>query len=36
MRRADTDGSLAAYFSPALTPEEHAVAGIEGWILGVA
>jgi len=32
MRRADLDGSLAAFFA---TPE-RAVAQVEGWILGVA
>jgi hypothetical protein len=36
MRRADLDGSLAAFLDPCLTPEERVVARIEGWILGVA
>jgi hypothetical protein len=35
MRRADRDGSLADFFNPGLTPDERAVARIEGWILGV-
>jgi hypothetical protein len=34
--RADHDGSLAGSFNPTLTPDERAVARIEGWILGVA
>ncbi|MBI3446602.1 MAG: hypothetical protein HY055_14890 [Magnetospirillum sp.] len=36
MNRADSDGGLAAAFMPSLTPPEKAVAGVEGWILGVA
>mgnify|MGYP001580428157 FL=1 len=36
MRRADLDGSLAAFLLPSLTPPERAVAQVEGWILGVA
>jgi hypothetical protein len=34
--RADTDGGLAAFLKPALTPPERTVARVEGWILGVA
>lgn len=34
MRRTD-DGSLMKYFQPELTPEEKAIAEIEGWILGI-
>ena len=36
MRRADLDGSLAAFLNPSLATPEHAVAQVEGWILGVA
>jgi hypothetical protein len=36
LRRADHDGSLAAFLKPVLTPSERAVAQVEGWILGVA
>ncbi len=35
LRRADLDKSLETFLSPALTPQERTVAGIEGWILGV-
>jgi hypothetical protein len=35
MRRADHDGSLVAFLSPSLAPDEREVARIEGWILGV-
>jgi hypothetical protein len=35
LSRADGDGSLAAFFIPQLTPEENAIAAVEGWILGV-
>jgi hypothetical protein len=35
LRRADHDGSLAAFLKPVLTPSERAVAQVEGWILGV-
>jgi hypothetical protein len=35
MRRADLDGSLAAYFHPPLTPTERTVAQVEGLILGL-
>jgi hypothetical protein len=36
MRRADLDGSLAAFLNPSLATTERAVAKVEGWILGVA
>jgi hypothetical protein len=36
LSRADHDGSLAGFLSPALTPPERTVAEVEGWILGVA
>lgn len=35
MRRADLDGSLAAFFDPNLTSDEREVGRIEGWILGI-
>jgi hypothetical protein len=35
MRRADHDGSLTEFFTPALSPAEHEAARIEGWILGI-
>jgi hypothetical protein len=35
MQRADINGRLAVQFNPSLTPLEHAVAQVEGWILGV-
>ena len=35
LSRADRDGSLTAFFKPALTQPERAVAQVEGWILGV-
>ena len=35
LQRADRNGSLCSYLNPPLTPEERAVASIEGWILGV-
>lgn len=35
MQRADLDGSLGAFFDPALTDTERAFGSIEGWILGV-
>ena len=35
LRRADHDGSLAAFLKPVLTASERAVAQVEGWILGV-
>ena len=34
MRLADLDGSLALFLDPSLTPNERAVAQVEGWILG--
>lgn len=33
--RADRDGSLATFLNPELSPPEHAIAQVEGWILGV-
>lgn len=36
MQQADRDGSLRRHLSPALSSQEKAVAGVEGWILGVA
>jgi hypothetical protein len=36
IRRADLDGSLAAFLNPSLVTPERAVAQVEGWILGVA
>jgi hypothetical protein len=33
-RRADLDGVLAEFLNPCLSPNEHEVARIEGWILG--
>jgi len=35
MRYADLNGDLAKFFKPSLTPAEHNVARIEGWILGI-
>jgi hypothetical protein len=35
IRRADLDGTLSEFFKPSLTPSEHAIAQIEGWILGI-
>lgn len=35
LRRADSDGSLADFLAPSLTPSERTVAGVEGWILGI-
>jgi hypothetical protein len=35
LRRADHDGSLAAFLKPVLTPSERIVAQVEGWILGL-
>ncbi len=34
--RADRDGTLATFLKPNLSPQERAVAEVEGWILGVA
>ncbi len=36
LSRADREGSLDKMLSPSLTPPERTVAGVEGWILGVA
>jgi hypothetical protein len=36
LSRADRDGSLATFLKPDLSPQERAVAEVEGWILGVA
>jgi hypothetical protein len=36
LREADRSGQLARFLQPSLTPAERAVAGVEGWILGVA
>ena len=36
LREADRSGQLAGFLQPSLTPAERAVAGVEGWILGVA
>jgi hypothetical protein len=35
LARADRDGSLQGYLNPGLSPNERAVADVEGWILGV-
>ena len=35
MRRSDLDGTLAAFFTPVLSPAEQEAAHIEGWILGI-
>lgn len=35
MRGADLAGTLSGFFNPLLTPDERAVAQVEGWILGV-
>jgi hypothetical protein len=35
LRRAAINGSLETFLSPPLTQQEKAVAGVEGWILGV-
>lgn len=36
LRRADLDGGLDQWLNPALEKDEHRVAEIEGWILGVS
>ena len=36
LRRADSDGSLAAFLHPPLRPSERLLAEVEGWILGVS
>ena len=35
MRRADQDGNLKGFFVPPVEPTEHALAEVEGWILGI-
>ena len=35
MRRSDLDGTLAGFFTFAVSPQEQDVALIEGWILGI-
>ncbi|HEY6099670.1 MAG TPA: hypothetical protein VIW03_09585 [Anaeromyxobacter sp.] len=35
LRTRDAAGLLAGYFEPMLTGEERAIAGVEGWILGI-
>ncbi len=35
MQQADRNGLLHRHFDPILTPHDRAVAGVEGWILGV-
>lgn len=35
LKRADNDGSLAAFLDPDLSPSERTKARVEGWILGV-
>jgi hypothetical protein len=35
MQEQDAAGGLGAYFDPALSPEERAVARVEGWIFGL-
>jgi hypothetical protein len=35
LRQADHDGRPQALLEPMLTPQERAIAGVEGWILGV-
>lgn len=35
MRNADLDGSLVEFLHPSLETDEHRLAGIEGWILGI-
>jgi hypothetical protein len=36
MQQADSAGTLTAYMDPPLPPAQKTVAGIEGWILGLA
>lgn len=36
MARVDAEGHLAAAFTPSLTSPQKTLAGVEGWILGVA
>jgi hypothetical protein len=35
LRQADLDDRLQGFLTPVLTPAEHALAEVEGWILGV-
>ncbi len=35
LKEVDRSGQLARFLQPSLTPAERAVAGVEGWILGV-
>ncbi|MFO1465440.1 MAG: hypothetical protein U1F35_03195 [Steroidobacteraceae bacterium] len=35
LQEADADGRLTGFLNPELTPSQRAVAGVEGWILGV-
>ena len=35
LAHADRDGTLAGFLKPTLSPAEHAIAQVEGWILGV-
>lgn len=35
LAHADRDGTLAGFLKPTLSPAEHAMAQVEGWILGV-
>ncbi len=35
LSQSDRNGTLAELFNPTLNPPERAVAGVEGWILGV-
>jgi len=35
MQQADREGTLAGYLNPNLSLQERAMAGVEGWILGV-
>jgi hypothetical protein len=36
LRRSDLDGGLDRFFNPLLNERESKVAGVEGWILGIA
>ena len=36
LREADLEGQLARFLNPELTAPQRAVAGVEGWILGVS
>lgn len=35
LQKADREGTLGHFLEPTLTPEERAIASVEGWILGV-